>query len=106
MLQTAHSYGLAIRRRVGDGAGAGGLDTLADLDALGEAETVDQLINHWLPLSYALNAVNRSIGKDDLYPFVLTPEVIAKLNAVHTAIRRAVNPPSAVAGGIAGRPGL
>jgi hypothetical protein len=105
MLQTAHSYGLAIRRRVEDGAGAGGLDTLADLDALGEAETVNQLINHWLPLSYALNAVNRSIGKDDLYPFVLTPEVIAKLNAVHTAIRRIVGTPSAFAGGIE-RPGL
>jgi hypothetical protein len=90
MLQTAHSYGLAIRRRVEDGAGAGVLDTLADLDAIGEADGVAELIAHWLPLSYALNAVNRSIGKDDLYPFVLTPEVMAKLDAVHAAVRRQV----------------
>ena len=29
------------------------------------------LIDDWLPLTYALNAINRSMGRDDLYPFVL-----------------------------------
>ena len=33
----------------------------------------------WLPLTYALNQVNRSMGRDDLYPFVLAPRVVAKL---------------------------
>ena len=32
----------------------------------------------WLPLSIALNQVNRSMGKDDLYPFVLSAAVIDK----------------------------
>jgi len=33
----------------------------------------DTLIEMWLPLAWALNMVNRSMGKGDLYPFVLTP---------------------------------
>lgn len=33
----------------------------------------------WVPLSIALNMVNRSMGKDDLYPFVIPPPVLDKL---------------------------
>jgi hypothetical protein len=36
----------------------------------------------WLPLTYALNALNRSMGADDLYPFVLTEPVIEKLELI------------------------
>jgi hypothetical protein len=88
VLQTAQAYGLAVRRRVGDGEGAGALDTLEDLDAIGAEQGIQQIVDRWLPLSYALNAVNRSMGKPDLYPFVLTPTVITKLDAVHSAVRR------------------
>jgi hypothetical protein len=94
LLQTAHSYGLAVRRKVTDGHSAavpaGGLDTLDDLDAVGDEQGIGHLVDRWLPLSYALNAVNRSIGKPDLYPFVLTPQVVSKLDAVHVAIHRTV----------------
>lgn len=37
----------------------------------------------WLPLSIALNQVNRSMGSGDLYPFVLPDTVIDKLEFVH-----------------------
>jgi hypothetical protein len=47
---------------------------------------IDDLIRTWLPLTYALNAVNRSMGKGDLYPFVLSPAVIGKLDFVHRTI--------------------
>ncbi len=47
----------------------------------------DALIGDWLPLTYALNAVNRSMGSDDLYPFVLAPAVIEKLAFVHERVR-------------------
>ena len=33
----------------------------------------------WIPLSTALNLVNRSMGAADLYPFVLAPRVVDKL---------------------------
>ncbi len=40
------------------------------------------MIAEWLPLTYALNAINRSMGRDDLYPFVLSAPAIAKLSLV------------------------
>jgi hypothetical protein len=36
-------------------------------------------LDAWLPLTYALNAISRSIGDEDLYPFVLAPAAIEKL---------------------------
>ena len=40
----------------------------------------------WLPLTYALNALNRSMGRRDLYPFLLNDSVVAKLSFVDAAI--------------------
>ena len=47
----------------------------------------ERLIATWLPLSLALNQVNRSMGKDDLYPFVLSSGVLAKLRFVDDLVR-------------------
>jgi hypothetical protein len=56
-------------------------------------EGMTELVDEWLPLTYALNAVNRSMGDEDLYPFVLAPTVIAKLGFVHRAVQRAARHP-------------
>lgn len=44
------------------------------------------LIDAWLPLTYALNAMSRSIGAGDLYPFVIAPAVMSKLELVHELV--------------------
>lgn len=44
------------------------------------------LIGTWLPLSFALNAINQSMGHRDLYPFLLPPPVLDKLHYVHDTI--------------------
>jgi hypothetical protein len=46
-------------------------------------EPFGKLLADWLPLTYALNAINRSLGRDDLYPFVLSAWVVNKLSWVH-----------------------
>jgi len=46
----------------------------------------DAIIEMWLPLAWALNMVNRSMGKDDLYPFVLTRAVLNKMRFIYTVI--------------------
>ncbi len=46
----------------------------------------DQMIDMWLPLSWALNMVNRSMGKQDLYPFVLPHAVLEKMRFIHTVV--------------------
>ena len=47
---------------------------------------MDRIIDAWLPLTFAVNSINRSMGQPDLYPFVLSPPVIWKLTFVHNRI--------------------
>jgi hypothetical protein len=47
---------------------------------------MDRIIDSWLPLTFAVNSINRSMGIPDLYPFVLTPTVIVKLAFIHDCI--------------------
>lgn len=47
----------------------------------------DRIVEAWLPLAFAVNSLNRSMGQPDLYPFVLSPTVIKKLDFVHEVIR-------------------
>ena len=46
-----------------------------------------RIIASWLPVTYALNSLNRSMGHADLYPFILTPAVQEKIAFVHNSIR-------------------
>ena len=73
-LQTAVAYGVHV-------TGPPGLE----LAAVGHDEFAT-LLGDWLPLTYALNALNRSMGAEDLYPFVLTPPIVEKLSFVHHAV--------------------
>jgi hypothetical protein len=85
-LQTAAAFGIVV-------AGPE-VDTPPDPEApltsvpLEETDDFDDLIDSWLPLTYALNAVNRSMGKKDVYPFVLSPTVLEKLRLVHALVMR------------------
>ena len=44
----------------------------------------------WIAFTFAMNAVNDSMGTGPLYPFALTPTVLQKLHFVHDAIGSAV----------------
>lgn len=44
------------------------------------------IIETWLPLSWSLNMVNRSMGHHDLYPFVLPGAVLDKMKFIHTVL--------------------
>jgi hypothetical protein len=46
----------------------------------------DRLIDLWLPLSWSLNMINRSMGHKDLYPFVLPPRVLEKMRFIHRLV--------------------
>jgi hypothetical protein len=43
-------------------------------------------INAWVPLAFAVNCLNRSTEQPDLYPFVLSQEVIEKLGYVDALV--------------------
>jgi len=46
----------------------------------------DRILQNWLPLTYALNELNRGMGLPDLYPFVLSAPAIEKLGFVHEVL--------------------
>jgi len=64
------------------------LETARSLDAIdeGEFESLDQSVADWANLIVLMNELNRSMGLSDAYPFVLSDEVIKKLNFVHQVI--------------------
>jgi hypothetical protein len=82
-LQTAGEFGVIVEGPRAVGAD----DALASVPRTdpGEHDFVMTLQN-WLPLTYALNAINRSMGRDDLYPFTLAPAVVEKLSFVHRCV--------------------
>jgi hypothetical protein len=98
-LQTAAAYGLLVTGPDGPVADAAALVAVPAQVAQPERGTapggdpaprpgMDSLVSTWLPLTYALNAVNRSMGKDDLYPFVLAEPALAKLGFIHDLVHR------------------
>ena len=50
--------------------------------------SVERLIGAWIPLTIALNMLNRSMGLSDFYPFALSEPVAGKLGYVHDLVRR------------------
>jgi hypothetical protein len=83
-LETAGAFGLHIAPRAGRDPG---LAMEIDFDPYRQND-FDALLKAWLPLTYAVNSLNHSMGQPDLYPFVLAPAVMAKLRFVHGLIHR------------------
>ncbi len=81
-LETGRSYGINISANFRDLTQIMG----PDFEPY-SAHSVDELIRAWTPLTVAINGVNRSMGQPDLYPFVLSTPVIAKLEFIHDTIR-------------------
>jgi hypothetical protein len=63
-LETAWAFGLSI-------------------DAVEKANEFDRLVKRWLALCFAVNSLNRSMGYNDFYPFILSSAVIEKLRFIH-----------------------
>lgn len=51
-----------------------------------DLDSFDELARSWITLKLVLNQLNRSMGKDDLYPFRLTPSVLDKLRFAHVVV--------------------
>jgi hypothetical protein len=78
-LETAGSFGLAVAPKPSKG-----LRARIDFDP--HSASGERLIDAWIPLTFAANSLNRSMGLRDLYPFVLRPPAIKKLIFIHACI--------------------
>ncbi|MEI9995578.1 MAG: putative zinc-binding peptidase [Rhizomicrobium sp.] len=81
-LETAGAFGIRVRVKPGWRTK---LTAAVDF-APYENPSIAALIDAWLPLTFAMNSLNRSMGQSDLYPFILSPNVIAKLRYVHDLV--------------------
>ena len=80
-LETAGAFGLSLRP-----SSSSSTHLAVDIDFDPHNVQMDRLIEAWLPLTFAVNSINRSMGLPDLYPFVLSLSVIVKLTYIHGCI--------------------
>lgn len=80
-IETANAYGLHA-----SSPGAA-VPPNRNFDPYGQ-HSIGEMIEIWLPLSFAMNSLARSMGQADLYPFILSPPVIEKLGFINDLITR------------------
>lgn len=81
-LETARAFGLGLDP---EGPAAAELTLAVTFSPYDEVRFAP-IAAAWPPLTVAVNAVNRSLGQPDLYPFVLSETILAKLAFVHDLI--------------------
>jgi hypothetical protein len=82
-LETASAFGLRIHPATTKNKA---LHADIDFDPH-RAASMKELIDAWLPLTFAVNSLNRSMGHADLYPFIVSEAVVTKLQFIHDIIR-------------------
>ena len=83
-LDTANSFGFVL----GDPALTASREALADDSGV----SVGPMVQAWLGTTLVMNAMSRSLGTGNHYPFVLSPTVIEKLDFVHRMVSGAAAP--------------
>ena len=79
-LETADSFGMTVAPRLADKDSH--LKAIINVSPF-EQQDFQHLLDMWLPLTFAMNSMNRSMGNQDLYPFVIPPKVVEKLSFIH-----------------------
>ncbi|TXN37843.1 hypothetical protein FVB32_06015 [Flagellimonas hymeniacidonis] len=78
MVETAHFFGLEVNHR--DISESMKISSTFDPYTVKDFKTI---IRTCVPLSFAVNSINRAMGISDVYPFVITKKVIKKMIFIH-----------------------
>lgn len=81
-LETAHAFGIKI-----DAEDHDEIEADVAFDPY-RARSAKRIVSAWVPLTVAMNSLQRSMGEKDLYPFVLTPAVMDKLEYMHQLLHK------------------
>lgn len=87
-LEMAFAFGVRIRPAIEHEPS---LSAALDFDPY-DGGDLRRLIDAWLPLTFAVNCMNRCMGEADLYPFVLSPRVLIKMEFVHRLVHPRKDP--------------
>jgi hypothetical protein len=90
-METAHEYGFSIHGEAIEHPI--GLEKGKGLTSGAGSPTFDSILKNMISLTLVMNALNRSMGMPDPYPFaLLTGPVVNKLRFVHRVIHGISNP--------------
>ncbi len=93
----AYAFSLSVNPRVG---GEEGLSAVVDRNPC-KAASIETLLEAWLPITFAVNSLNRAMGQPDLYPFVISAPAVRKLGYIHNLVRAQRPTPLRAGGGAA-----
>ena len=82
-LDTAEAFGIRITPK--EIVASEALTTKIDFSPY-TADSIAPIVEAWVPLTFAVNSLNRSMGLRDFYPFVLTPMIIEKIGFIHDLV--------------------
>ncbi|MFT4155922.1 putative zinc-binding metallopeptidase [Parafilimonas sp.] len=81
-LETAYSFGLSVNPLVPDPQKMQA-EIKKDPYAIKDFEAI---FHTWIPLTFAMNSLNRSMGLKDIYPFVISEAVKNKMKFIHEVV--------------------
>lgn len=81
--ETAYFYGMSVSPRLSNDSS---LEMNAEFDPYREQD-FKRVVDLCIPLFFALNSANRSMGISDVYPFVISPPVIDKMTFIHNMVQ-------------------
>ncbi len=87
MLESAYSFGLSVRPNLQK---ASSMSMYANFDPYIEPD-FRRILDACIPLTFAVNSLNRGMGQPDLYPFIIPPPVVKKLRFVHQLLQSSEN---------------
>jgi hypothetical protein len=82
-LETARAFGVRVDPPI---------DTSGSFEASVEQDpytlsSIGELLSAWLPITFAVNSLNRAMGQPDLYPFVISPPAAKKLDFIRMLVQ-------------------
>jgi len=83
-LETAYSFGMTVNPGVADPEHE--MNASLNIDPY-TTQYFEDIIERWIPLSFLMNSLDRSMGMKDSYPFVINEAAKQKLNFIHETIR-------------------
>ncbi len=79
-LETAYAFGISVHPFIAPAA----RQLEADINNNPyEIQSFERILEMWLPLTFAMNSLNRSMGVRDPYPFIISGKVAEKLSFIH-----------------------
>ena len=83
MVETAYFFGMKVQTA----DNLTGMNTAVTIDPYATAD-FQVIFETCVPLSFAVNSINRAVGLPDVYPFVIANPVLNKMKFIHSVLFR------------------